>query len=133
MSDDNRLSRRAALLGLGALGGSAAVASCKTEWAPPAKDPFGRARAKPYVPGAEAWSTGEERFATTSCGQCPAGCGIRVRVVEGRAVRIEGSELNPLNGGGIGPRGLSGLQVLYDPDRITGPMIRSKGKLVPAT
>jgi len=133
MNNDDKLSRRRALLGLGALGGAVAVASCKSEWAPPEQDPFGLARNKPYVPGAEAWSTGEEAFATSSCAQCPAGCGIRVRVVEGRAVRIDGNEDNPLNRGGIGPRGIAGLQVLYDPDRITGPMIRRSGKLVPAS
>ncbi len=133
MSNDEKLSRRAALLGIGALGGGAALAACKKEWSPPDQDPYSVARAKPYVPGAEAWSTGEERFATSSCAQCPAACGIRVRVVEGRAVRIEGNENNPVNRGGIGPRGLAGLQVLYDPDRITGPMIRRDGKLVPAS
>src|SRR5262249_23387692 len=55
-----------------------------------------------------------------------AGCGIRVRVVEGRAVKIEGHPGNPVNRGGIGPRGSAGTQVLYDPDRVTQPL-RRKG------
>jgi anaerobic selenocysteine-containing dehydrogenase len=87
---------------------------------------------KPYVPGAEHFATREEKWVKTSCAQCTAGCGIRVRVVEGRAVRIEGNPENPINRGGIGPRGLSGLQALYDADRITGPMARdASGNLVP--
>ncbi len=78
---------------------------------------------KPAVPGSENWMRGEERFIATSCGQCEAGCGIRVRVVEGRAVKVEGNSDCPINRGGIGPRGLAAPQVLYDPDRIQGPLL----------
>lgn len=94
-------------------------------------DSTGVARNKPHVPGAELYGSDEEKWVATSCGQCPAGCGVRVRVVKGRAVRIEGNAQNPLNRGGIGPRGLSGLQALYDADRIPGPLVREGGKLVP--
>jgi menaquinone reductase, molybdopterin-binding-like subunit len=70
------------------------------------------------------WSQGEEQWVTTTCGQCPAGCGIRVRVYEGRAVKIEGNVHHPVNHGGVGPKGQAGLQVLYHPDRIRGPLRR---------
>ena len=125
--------RRAALARLGALGAGAALASACGDrgWTPPEDDPFGRSMAKPYVPGAEAFGTHEERWTNTSCAQCAAGCGVRVRVVEGRAVRVEGNPKNPLNQGGIGPRGLASLQALYDADRLTGPMARVGGRLVP--
>jgi anaerobic selenocysteine-containing dehydrogenase len=123
------LSRRAALGALGALGG--ATVACKGGWIPPEDEPTSRAMAKPYVPGAEAYHTHEERWFRSSCGQCPAGCGIRVRVVEGRAVRVEGDAENPLNRGGIGPRGLASVQGLYDADRLTGPLARVGGRLVP--
>ncbi len=116
---------------LGLVGAGAALAGCRGGWTPPESDPTGRALAKPPVPGADFYSTGEERWFTSCCAQCPAACGIRVRVVEGRAVRIEGHPDNPLNRGGIGPRGLSALQGLYDPDRITGPLARRGGVLVP--
>ena len=88
---------------------------------------------KPYVPGAEHYAGHEERWVTTSCAQCAAGCGVRVRVVEGRAVGIEGNAQNPINRGGIGPRGIAGLQVLYDADRLEGPLAREGGVLVPVT
>jgi anaerobic selenocysteine-containing dehydrogenase len=45
-------------------------------------------------------------------------------VYEGRAVKIEGNPDHPVNGGGIGPKGQSGLQLLYHPDRIRGPLRR---------
>src|SRR5690348_15656861 len=69
------------LAGAAALaGGAAAVAggpSLRHEG-----DATGLARTKPYVPGAERYSSDEERWISTSCGQCPAGCGVRVRVVK---------------------------------------------------
>jgi menaquinone reductase, molybdopterin-binding-like subunit len=131
-SRDDGIDRRAAMRALG-LGGVATLAGCRSSWTAPERDPTGRALVKPPVPGAEAFATHEERWTVTSCAQCPAGCGIRVRVVEGRAVRIEGHEQNPLNEGGVGPRGLAGLQALYDPDRITGPLVRRRGALAPAS
>lgn len=79
---------------------------------------------KPDVPGAKGWYRGEERFLRSACLQCEGGCGIVVRVVEGRAVRIQGNPDYPTNRGGLCPKGLNGLQVLYDPDRIRGPLAR---------
>ena len=66
----------------------------------------------------------EERWVPNVCLQCPAGCGILVRVVDGRAVRIEGNPEHPINIGRLCPKGHIGLQLLYDPDRIKGPMKR---------
>jgi anaerobic selenocysteine-containing dehydrogenase len=45
-------------------------------------------------------------------------------VIEGRAVKIEGNPLNPNNQGRLCPRGQAGLQILYNPDRIKGPLRR---------
>jgi anaerobic selenocysteine-containing dehydrogenase len=67
----------------------------------------------------------QEQWLPTVCGQCPAGCGIMVRVVEGRAVKIDGLPAHPSNRGKTCPKGQNGLQVLYDPDRIQGPMKRA--------
>ncbi len=67
---------------------------------------------------------GEERWVPSVCLQCPAGCGILVRVVDGRAVKIEGNPHHPINEGALCPKGQIGLQILYDPDRIRGPLLR---------
>lgn len=69
-------------------------------------------------------AAGEKRVRTV-CRQCPAGCGLEVRVVNGRAVKIEGNPDHPINLGKICPKGQSGLQVLYDPDRVKGPLKRT--------
>ncbi|MBI4595574.1 MAG: molybdopterin-dependent oxidoreductase [Candidatus Tectomicrobia bacterium] len=66
-----------------------------------------------------------EVWAPSICTQCPAGCGILVRVVEGKAVKIEGNPLHPVNRGTLCPKGQAGVQLLYDPDRIQGPLKRS--------
>ncbi len=68
----------------------------------------------------------EERFIPTVCLQCPAGCGILVRTVNGKAVKIEGNPLYPSNRGGTCPKGQMGLQILYDPDRIKSPLRQTK-------
>ncbi|MFQ5886385.1 MAG: molybdopterin-dependent oxidoreductase, partial [Anaerolineae bacterium] len=67
---------------------------------------------------------GEEKFVPSVCLQCPAGCGILVRVVGGRAVKIEGNPMHPLNEGLLCPKGQAALYLLYDPDRIRGPLRR---------
>jgi anaerobic selenocysteine-containing dehydrogenase len=59
------------------------------------------------------------------CTLCPGGCGIRVRKVDNRAVKIEGRTDYPINPGGICPLGEGGLQLLYNADiRVSGPMKR---------
>lgn len=81
----------------------------------------GPAPASSVPPG---WTRGEERAVVSTCGMCPAGCGIRVRMYEGRAIKIDGLPQHPINQGGLGPKGQSGLLTLYHPDRIKAPLKR---------
>ncbi len=106
--------------GAGVVAG-APLAACSSQ------DPY--SLEKPSVPGAERWNLHEEKTIATACAQCPAGCGISARVVEGRVVSVRGQPGNPVHPGGIGPRGLASPYVLYDPDRIRGPMRRQGGAL----
>jgi len=76
------------------------------------------------TPEESAVAPNEEKRVPSICQLCPAGCGILVRVVDGRAVKIEGNPFNPNNQGRLCPRGQAGLQVLYHPDRIRGPFKR---------
>ncbi len=66
-----------------------------------------------------------EVFYATACTGCPAACGIVVRTVDGRAVKIEGNPEHPLSGGKLCPRGQANLQLLYHPDRLKGPQRRT--------
>jgi anaerobic selenocysteine-containing dehydrogenase len=65
---------------------------------------------------------GATAFVNSTCDLCPAHCGITVRTVDDRAVKIEGQQDNA--GGGICLLGLSGLQLLYGPTRVQGPLKR---------
>ncbi|MDH4121005.1 MAG: molybdopterin-dependent oxidoreductase [Deltaproteobacteria bacterium] len=73
------------------------------------------------------WTNHQEEWSLSVCQQCVGGCGVMVRQMDGRAVRIEGNPLHPVNQGGLCPKGLASLQGLYDPDRLTTPL-RAKGK-----
>jgi anaerobic selenocysteine-containing dehydrogenase len=68
---------------------------------------------------------GEVTHEDTVCKLCPGGCGITVRKVKDRATKIEGREGYPVNNGGICILGAAGLQLLYGPWRVPGPMKRS--------
>ena len=67
---------------------------------------------------------GEVTYADSVCTLCPGGCGISVRKVGDRAIKIEGKKDHPLNDGGLCVLGLSGLQLLYGPTRVKHPMKR---------
>ncbi|RMF56733.1 MAG: hypothetical protein D6748_12860 [Calditrichaeota bacterium] len=67
---------------------------------------------------------GIETWKCSVCRLCPGGCGIKVRLVDGRPVKIEGNPLSPVNRGGLCPAGHAGLQVLFNSDRISTPLKR---------
>jgi anaerobic selenocysteine-containing dehydrogenase len=58
------------------------------------------------------------------CQLCPARCGI-IGYLEGdQLVKIGGNPKHPNNLGKLCSRGLAGVNIAYDPDRIPSPMIR---------
>ena len=59
-----------------------------------------------------------EEWIATSCLNCPTRCATKVRVVNGKAIRIAGNPLSRVSEGENCPRSHIGLQVLYDPDRV---------------
>ena len=68
---------------------------------------------------------GEFTHEKSVCSLCPGACGIEVRKVDERAVKIEGRTDYPVNPGGICPVGMGGLQLLYNESiRFTSPMKR---------
>lgn len=70
------------------------------------------------------WAPNDETFVASTCMLCPAHCGIRVRLIDGRPVRIDGNPLHPVSQGGLCPKGRAGLQLLYHPARLKGPLLR---------
>ncbi|MGD2010600.1 MAG: molybdopterin-dependent oxidoreductase [Desulfobacterales bacterium] len=81
----------------------------------------------PWVPIPE---KGEVSYVTSACTLCPGGCGISVRKVDDRVVKIEGLAGHPINDGGLCTLGLAGAQLLYGPQRVKAPMKKVGGRLV---
>lgn len=79
----------------------------------------------PHVVAPEDFSSGIATWYNTVCSMCAAGCGISVRTREGRAKKIEGNPSHPVSQGRLCALGQAGLQVLYNPDRLTGPLMRT--------
>lgn len=69
---------------------------------------------------------GEERRVKSACTGCGAGCGVEVRWIDGRAIKLEGLAGHPVNHGRLCARGQAELQLLYNPDRIQGPRMNGK-------
>ena len=91
----------------------------------------------PYPTPPEDFSPGIATWYNTVCSMCSAGCGITVRTREGRAKKIEGNPSHPVSQGRLCARGQAGLQVLYNPDRVTTPLQqtgeRESGDWLPLT
>ncbi len=87
-----------------------------------------RVALEPYVRPPEEELPGRATWYASTCRQCPAGCGIVVRVINGRARKIEGNPAHPLNRGKLCARGQAGLQVLYNPDRLQNAVRQSGGR-----
>jgi anaerobic selenocysteine-containing dehydrogenase len=66
-----------------------------------------------------------EKWVPTSCLNCATRCATMVRVVNGRAVKVAGNPLSQVSEGENCARAHVGLQVLYDPARITTPLKRT--------
>ena len=65
---------------------------------------------------------GEAIYENTVCSLCPGTCGLSVRKIDHRPVKIEGLADYPVNNGGACLHGMSGLQYLYDPARVRTPL-----------
>jgi anaerobic selenocysteine-containing dehydrogenase len=87
-----------------------------------------RALRIPFVEPPEVTLPGEATWYASSCLQCPAGCGLLARVINGRPRKLEGNPAHPLNRGKLCARGQAGLNVLYNPDRLQNAVRQSGGR-----
>ncbi|HTX90949.1 MAG TPA: molybdopterin-dependent oxidoreductase, partial [Anaerolineales bacterium] len=82
---------------------------------------------EPYTKMPEYTYNGLSTYYASTCRECPAGCGIVVRTMQGRALKVEGNANNPVNLGKTCSRGQASLQGLYNPDRIQNPLKQQRG------
>ena len=61
----------------------------------------------------------------TNCEMCFWRCGVMAEVADGKVLKLQGNPHHPLTKGQLCARGNAGTQLLYDPDRLKYPMIRT--------
>ncbi|WP_414583397.1 molybdopterin oxidoreductase family protein [Scytonema sp. PCC 10023] len=75
-----------------------------------------------------------ERWVQSACVLCSYGCALDIGVRDGKIVGVRGWEVDRVNLGRLGPKGLHGWVANNSRDRrLTQPLIRKNGKLQPAT
>ncbi len=68
----------------------------------------------------------EDVWIPTQCHRCQAECAVLAHRVNGVVVKLEGNPDSAVGSrGGLCPKGLAGLQVLYDPNRLKVPLKRT--------
>ena len=69
----------------------------------------------------------ETQTISTLCRMCDHGCGIDVRVEDGRPVSVKGRKDHPFNRGWLCVKGRAALDFFYSPQRLRTPLIRKDG------
>ncbi|MBI4759938.1 MAG: molybdopterin-dependent oxidoreductase [Chloroflexota bacterium] len=82
---------------------------------------------EPYLKMPEYTYNGMSTYYATTCRECAAACGLVVRTMQGRAIKVEGNANNPVNLGKTCARGQATLQGLYNPDRVENPVKQARG------
>src|SRR5262245_61197191 len=81
-------------------------------------------KAVPYVVQPEETVAGRAQYYASVCGACSAGCGILVKVLDGRPIKLEGNPDHPVSGGALCAIGQASLLGLYDSLRLTQPLAK---------
>lgn len=110
--DGVRVTRRGFLRALGAAAGGTAASGSSVHGMDRVARDLGR------------WATPQERWAPAVCLQCPAGCGLLVRTMDGIPVGLRGHPDHPVNRGTVCPKAFGLLAAVGAPDRHRGPLVR---------
>ena len=98
-----------------ALGGAALGSGLTTHWWGLDRGPRRRPRHR-----------GRPASSPTFCELCFWKCGVLAHVKDGRVTKIVGNPEHPLSRGRLCPRGTGGTGLLYDPDRLKKPLLRTR-------
>ncbi len=86
---------------------------------------IGTGRLLPSVLASNDGADPQAESTATICEMCHWYCGAIARVVDGRVVKLEGNPNHPHSRGKLCARGHAGIGLLYDPDRVMTPLIRT--------
>ena len=73
------------------------------------------------------------REVDTICGFCGVGCGLTLKIENGVIQKVTGEKNNPSSKGEACIKGREGWRHLYSDRRLTRPLVRKDGELVPAS
>ncbi len=75
----------------------------------------------------------EAKKVKTICGYCGTGCGLVLEVNDNKITRIRGDKEAPVNKGQTCIKGAFAYNYVHSPSRLTSPLIRKAGKLIPTS
>jgi len=73
------------------------------------------------------------RDVMTVCCYCGCGCGLYLHVENERVVGASPSRHHPVSKNNLCAKGWHAHEFIHNPDRLTRPLVRKKGRLVPAS
>jgi ferredoxin-nitrate reductase len=74
-----------------------------------------------------------DHWVQSACVLCSVGCALDIGVKANRIVGVRGRAVDRANRGRLGPKGLHGWQANHHPDRLTRPLVRRNGRLIPVS
>jgi molybdopterin-containing oxidoreductase family iron-sulfur binding subunit len=83
-------------------------------------------KALPYVVQPEGVVAGRSQYYASTCGGCQAGCGLLVKVRDGRPIKLEGNPDQSISGGATCAVGQASILGLYDSLRLKQPLAGGK-------
>lgn len=69
----------------------------------------------------------------TTCVYCGTGCGLNLQVLDGRIIGVLPAKGHPISDGRLCVKGWNAAGFIYNPERLTAPMVRRDGRLVEAS
>src|SRR4051812_37902929 len=100
-------------------------------WGAPAPHGRGQWPTRADISLAEGVGPGDvDAWVQSACVLCSNGWGCDIAVKDGRIVGVRGREVDRVNAGRLGPKGLFGWQANNAHDRLTRPLVREGSELV---
>jgi NADH-quinone oxidoreductase subunit G len=92
--------------------------------------PVGALTAAPYRFSARPWDLDQVE---STCTTCSVGCRVAVQSSSNRLTRMLGVDSDPVNHGWLCDKGRFGFEAVNAEDRLTEPLVRKDGQLVPVS
>ncbi len=78
----------------------------------------------PYNKKPESVTVGVPTYYASTCTGCESACGLLIKTMEGRPIKVDGNPDHPVSKGKICAIGQASIMNLYDPERLKNPLER---------